>query len=234
MQTHRITLVHALEESVKPARAAFMAHWPEAFVCDLLDTSLSADLALSGTLDRRLIERFEALGNYASATVGVGGRTAGILFTCSAFGPAIDAVKRRLAIPVLSPNEAAFEAALGCGQRIGLVVTFPPSAESLKKELLGMATTRGISVEIETQLAEGAIGALRAGNVEQHDAMITIAAGRLKSPDAIILGQFSMARAAKSVLKLGITANVISTPASAVLALKNKVLNQPIAGKEAS
>ena len=43
----RIALIHALEESVLPARAAFAAHWPEAHAFDLLDTSLATDLAAS-------------------------------------------------------------------------------------------------------------------------------------------------------------------------------------------
>ena len=37
----RIALIHALEESVLPARAAFDAEWPEAFCFDLLDASLA-------------------------------------------------------------------------------------------------------------------------------------------------------------------------------------------------
>jgi hypothetical protein len=55
---------------------------------NLLDDSLSADLARSaGGLDARMTARFVALAAYA---IGTGAQ--GILFTCSAFGPCIDAV----------------------------------------------------------------------------------------------------------------------------------------------
>ena len=104
----RIALIHALEESVGPAREAFARHWPEAFAFDLLDTSLAIDRAEAGRLNDDMMARFLSLANYAAAHAGKGGRTAGILFTCSAFGPAIDAVKARAGIPVLRPNEAAF------------------------------------------------------------------------------------------------------------------------------
>ena len=50
----RVALIHALEESVAPARRAFLEFWPEAFCFDLLDNSLAADLAHKGALDEAL------------------------------------------------------------------------------------------------------------------------------------------------------------------------------------
>ncbi len=41
----RITLVHALKHSIVPVEAAFAKLWPEARLMNLLDDSLSADLA---------------------------------------------------------------------------------------------------------------------------------------------------------------------------------------------
>ncbi len=118
-----------------PSRTAFREYWPEALVFDLLDKSLAVDLAAAGHLDAAMTRRFVTLADYAATGSGAGGMPAGILFTCSAFGPAIEAVKNRLAIPGFRPNEAAFRAALAQGDRIGLLVSFGPSAAALSREL---------------------------------------------------------------------------------------------------
>ena len=52
----RIALVHALEESVLPIRAAFAEVWPEAATFDLLETSLAPDRALAGRCDEDMVE----------------------------------------------------------------------------------------------------------------------------------------------------------------------------------
>lgn len=215
----RIALIHALEESVVPARAAFRAHWPEARFFDLLDTSLAVDLAEAGRLDDAMMRRFQTLADYAADTGGADERTAGILFTCSAFAPAIDAVKRRLPIPVLRPNEAAFEAAMATGDRIGVVVSFGPSAASLRTELLAMAAAAGRRVEVVVAVAEGALAALKNGDGDGHDERVVGAVGQLRDCDVVILGQFSMARAQARVQPL-LSVPVLTTPGASVEALR--------------
>ncbi len=215
----RIALIHALEESVMPIRAAFARLWPEAYTFDLLDTSLAVDLAHTGKLDEAMMARFQTLADYALASEGKGGRTQGILFTCSAFGPAIEAVKARASVPVLRPNEAAFEAALAAGDRIGLVVTFGPSLDALKQELLDMAAACGKSVTIKAVMVEGALAALKAGDGDGHDQLAANAAAKLDNVDVIVLGQFSLARAHAAVESRTGRA-VITTPESAVATMR--------------
>ena len=54
----RITLVHALKHSIVPIEASFAKLWPEARLMNLLDDSLSADLARDGGLSDAMTERF--------------------------------------------------------------------------------------------------------------------------------------------------------------------------------
>jgi Asp/Glu/hydantoin racemase len=216
----RIMLIHALREAVAPIHAAFKADWPAARIYDVLDTSLSDDLAADGTITPRMIERFRALGGYATGAGSRADGTDAILFTCSAFGAAIDAVKADLAIPVLKPNEAAFRQALEHGPRIALIVTFPPALPAMTEDMRQMADTTGSDLKLEGRIVEGALDALKAGDADRHDALIADAVRRLPPVDAVVLGHFSMARAGGAASR-ATTTPVITTPGSAVSLLRS-------------
>lgn len=79
---------------------------------NLLDDSLLYDRAQAGRLSDEMVQRFVDLPLYAQRT----GCT-GILFTCSAFGPAIEAAGRATGMPTLKPNEAMFEQALALAKK---------------------------------------------------------------------------------------------------------------------
>jgi hypothetical protein len=204
----RITLIHALKHSIVPIEASFAKHWPEARLMNLLDDSLSADLARDGKLTERMTERFLTIGRYAVST-----GANGILFTCSAFGPCIEAVAREHApIPVLKPNEAMIEQAVAKGQRIGLLSTFPPTLVSMPPEFPS-------SVTLVPKLAEGALAALDRGDRAEHDRIVVEASRDLRDCDLIALAQYSMAPAAERVAE-ATGREVLTTPDSAVLKLK--------------
>lgn len=204
----RITLIHALKHSIVPIEASFARHWPEARLMNLLDDSLSADLARDGKLSERMTERFLTMGRYAAST-----GANGILFTCSAFGPCIEAVAREHApMPVLKPNEAMIEQAVSKGKRIGLLSTFPPTLVSMPPEF-------PTSVTLVPKLAEGALAALDRGDRAEHDRIVVEAAKELRDCDLIALAQYSMAPAAERVAEVT-GREVLTTPDSAVLKLK--------------
>lgn len=183
----RIALIHALGHSVAPINDAFARDWPGAVRMNLLDDSLSADLAAGGGVhDGALHERFARLARYAVDT-----GAQGILFTCSAFGPCIDAVVAEHAgLPVLKPNEAMIEEAARGEGPLGLIATFAPTLRSMPAEFPA-------GMPLETALAEGALAALDAGDGETHDALIARQASALAARGCtrIALAQFSMARA---------------------------------------
>jgi Asp/Glu/hydantoin racemase len=204
----RIALIHALRHSPPPIEAAFAATWPEARLMNLLDDSLSADLAREGRLTDAMTQRFLTLARYAAGT-----GADGILFSCSAFAPCIEACARDLApLPVLKPNEAAIEEALGLGRKIGLLATFPGTLTSMPPEFPP-------GVEVVTCLAEGALAALDAGDTATHDRLAAEASVALKECDVVLLGQFSLARAAGAVAQ-ATGRPVVTTPGSAVAKLK--------------
>ena len=227
----RIMLISALAQSPAPAQAAMRDEWPEARTANLLDDSLAADLASLGKITPAIHDRFLTLGRYAAMSEDALGTTDGIMFTCSAFGPAIDRVKADLSIPVISPNEGAFDEALdlcrareGAG-RIGLLLTFAGSLPPLSAEMGAMAAERGQAMpEIVSAVADGALAALQASRNEEHDRLIADAAAKLPSVDLILLGQFSMARAVGAIRSVR-TEPVLTTPHAAARKLRRLVEN---------
>lgn len=210
----RIALIHALAHSVAPINAELAREWPLCERMNLLDDSLSADLARSERgLDAAMHQRFESLAAYVEAA----GAQA-ILFTCSAFGPCIESVaSRRPGLPVLKPNEAMVAEAAASGRRIGLVASFEPTLRSMPAEF--PATT-----EVVPRLAQGAMEALNRGDLAGHDARVVESATWLvqQGCDVIALAQFSMARAQIAVQQaLGIP--VLTTPGSAVRLLRQRL-----------
>ena len=210
----RIALIHALAHSVEPINTALARDWPEAQRMNLLDDSLSADLAAQGRgLDAVMHERFARLAQYA---VDCGSQA--ILFTCSAFGPCIEAVARQHApLPVLKPNEAMVADAVALGGVVGLVASFGPTLASMPPEFPP-------GTRLHTALAEGALAALNGGDGARHDALVADAALRLKDQGAqvIALAQFSLARARDAVAaRTGLP--VLTTVDSAVRALRQRL-----------
>ncbi len=203
-----------------PIAAAFRALWPQAQCMNLLEDRLSQDLAASGSLDGSMSARIAALALYA--------RDAGadaILFTCSAFGPAIDAAARKTGVPTLKPNQAMFDAAIAlCAARpharIGLLTTFAPAAKSMHEELREAVQASGRDIQISVACADGAMPALDAGDRATHDRLVIERAHELADCDVLLLGQFSMAHAREAVAA-ATGKTVLTSPDSAVRRLRN-------------
>jgi len=211
----RIVLIHAVAVAIAPVEAAFGQLWPEAECVNVLDDSLSVDREREGVLSAAMTRRIMALAEYGSA-VGA----AGILFTCSAFGAAIEAAAARAPVPLLKPNEAMFEAALTAGRRIGMLATFAPSVASMEQEFREMAAAHGAAATIETYCVPGAMAALKAGDADAHDRLVAAAAPRFRDYDAVLLAHFSTSRAAAAAsARLG--RPVLTSPGSAVVKLKS-------------
>jgi aspartate/glutamate racemase len=214
----RIALIHATALAVEPIRAACERLWPQARRMNLLDDSLSVDLAAAGHLTDAMVQRFVDLAQYAQRT-GAGA----ILFTCSAFGPAIEAAGRATGLPTLKPNEAMLDQALalaaGTGPlKLGLVATFQASIPSMSQELRQLAGQRGIAVDLRTVFVPQAMDDLAAGRTDAHHRKVAQAARTLADGDAVMLAQFSMAAAAPAVQEQ-LRCPVLSSPDCAVRAL---------------
>jgi Asp/Glu/hydantoin racemase len=220
MKTTRISLIHATPLAIQPVNAAFARLWPEAQCHNLLDDRLTTDLLAAGQIDQAMITRMVGLANYGK-THGA----AGILFTCSAFGPAIDAAKAAVGLPILKPNEAMFAEALtlcrelGGARRIGLLTTFAPAGVSMREELLTAIAAANLPITVDTACAVGAMEAYSAGEAAEHDRRVLEQAQDLAACDVVLLGQFSMAHCQAAVAS-ALNKPVLTSPDSAVRAMR--------------
>ncbi|HTH98395.1 MAG TPA: aspartate/glutamate racemase family protein [Stellaceae bacterium] len=217
MASPRIVLLHATPVAMQPIQTAFAESWPEAELVNLLDDGLTIDRARAEELTEEMIDRFGALVRYGHR-IGADG----ILATCSAFGPAIERAAAELPIPVLKPNEAMFEAALGHGSKIGMLATFGPSIATMEEEFAEEVERARASARISTVLVADAIDALRKGDAETHNRLVAADAPKLCDMDAIMLAHFSTSRAASQVRK-AVTIPVLTAPDAAVAKMKKRV-----------
>ena len=214
MNAPRIFLIHATALAIDPVTVAFARQWPQAQIVNLLEDSLSRDRVEEVELTSSMKARFLALSHYA-----VQSAADAILFTCSAFGDAIDLCKPEFAIPVLKPNEAMIDLALTQASRIAVLATFEPTIPSIVAEFKQVAERRGRVLEVVPYFVPGAMQRLSEGDKQGHDTAIAAMAALVEACDLICFAQFSMTSAAGlAQARSGLP--VLTTPDSAVLELR--------------
>jgi hypothetical protein len=95
-----------------------------------------------------------------------------------------------LGLPVERSDDAALRAAIACGPRIALAVSYPPSYEIIESHLRAVAAELGRPVAPISLLAENAFAF--AGDQERYAAVLQDAVGRARDVDCVVLAQFSM------------------------------------------
>lgn len=209
-----IALIHAVHPAIAPVEASFRRLWPQADRFNLIDDGLPAALEREGGITPAIDARILRLAQHA-LQCGAGA----VLFTCSAFGCAIEAAARALPVPVLKPNEPMFSDALASapgGGRIGMLATFEPAVGSMAQEFHALAAERGVDATLETVCVPEAIVAAKAGDIPRHDELVAQAAPRLAHCDAILLAHFSTSTAKKRVEQV-LGRAVFTAPDAAVL-----------------
>jgi Asp/Glu/hydantoin racemase len=220
MNPSRIALIHATALAMKPVQDAFQDLWPHAQCHNILDDKLAADLQTAGELNAPMHQRILDLAQFAQKQ-----GAQGILYTCSSFGPAIEAAQQCLPLPILKPNQAMFDEAFDrCATavgklQVGLITTFEPATAPMMQELEQGIAERQLRISSISTCAVGAMTKLNLGDTQAHDQMILNAALAMPPCDVYLLGQFSMARA-QSLLAQALGKPVLSSPASAVRSLQ--------------
>ena len=204
-----IAVISAVSAALEPARTAIHSALPDAQVWNLIDDRLLDDAQAAGGVTPRLAARMHRLIDHTIAE-----NAGAVLVTCSMYS---DTVANRDGddVPVLAPDDAAFDAVLAAGWRTVLLVA--PLEEALldsRTRLARYAASAHRPLEIRGAVASN----LPQGSSRTPQALARSLGDVITSAgtdvDGVLLGQYSLAPAAGALAsELGIP--VLSTPGCA-------------------
>lgn len=192
--TARIFVVSPMEIASEMIANAFHTEWPEARVINLIDESLYADFAGGKPQTEETGERVSKLLHYA-ADAGADG----MIFTGSVFGRWVEAARTDITVPCLTSYEAMIEEAFACGDRFGILVTAAGTLKCLVEDIDRYSKANNLTCTITDHIEDAARPIILAGDIETHDRMVAAAAAKMTDCDCLMLGQFSMGRAAQAI-----------------------------------
>ena len=218
----KVALIHAVDIAIAPIKSAFQHEWPEAEVVHLWDETLSIERAKEEVLSPFLFERIASLYSLAKNS-GVDA----VMFTCSAFGEAIEHIAKDADIPVLKPNQAMFDEALAMGKPVALLGSFEPAMAGMAQEFFDAARAANYQPELHQACIPEARSALQQGDIAGHNQLMLQAAQSIsqlqeqsqKQVDVVMLAHFSSS-VAKTLLETETRKTVLSSPECAVRYLK--------------
>lgn len=213
-QSPRIVLFHVHKDAMNAAVAAFEQDWPEARISNIVEDGLFEWVRETGGVVPEMHDAFRLLTGYA-----IDRGADGVLYSCSAFRECIDACIETFDRPLLKPNDAMIEAALETGERIAVVATVAPTIVSISAEIEEMAHAAGRAVTLTPHYVDGAFDAMAAGDGATHDRLVADVAAGIADVDAIVLAQFTLARAAPAVAALT-DIPVLNSPGAAVAKMR--------------
>lgn len=118
-----------------------------------------------------------------------------VMVTCSSVGPAVEASRPFVGIPVLRVDEPMAELAVQSGETIGVAATLPTTLKPTADLISNVAARQGKSIRVLSKLCEGAFQAVVSGDTARHDQLVSAGLQELAPQvDVVVLAQASMAR----------------------------------------
>jgi Asp/Glu/hydantoin racemase len=185
---------------------------PECEVFNIVDESLLRNTIRDETLTPTTIRRL--IGYVQSAKEG--GADA-VMVTCSSIGPAVDAARAVVDIPILRIDEAMADEAVRIAERIGVLATLRSTLDPTVDLLKQRAARAGRKCDVVSRLCEGAFEAVSAGDTQTHDRIVSENLMELMdNVDAVVLAQASMARVVAAIPDEQKKTPVLSSPELAI------------------
>ncbi len=191
----KLALIHTSMVFVKAETMMsdiFAEVMPDVELVNIVDDSLLPEVMAAGGITPAVQRRMTAYVKAAQET----GADA-VFSLCSSLGPAIDAAREEVSIPVVKIDDAMAEKAVEMAERIGVVATVAttlgPTVDLVKEK----AAAKAKGVNVKEWLVKGAFELLMGGNKDEHDQQIYAAARELaRDVEVIVFAQGSMTRLA--------------------------------------
>lgn len=140
-----------------------------------------------------------------------------VMVTCSSMGPAVEASRPFVQIPVLRVDEPMAEFAIQSGKTIGVAATLPTTLKPTADLIAAVAARQGKSVQVISKLCEGAFQAVVSGDTARHDQLVSAGLQELvPQVEVVVLAQASMARVVDSLPAETRRVPILSSPRLAV------------------
>ena len=213
----KVALISATPTAIPPAVDGLAEGFPEADIWNLLDDRLLGDLEAQGGFTPALEARMHRLIDHA-----IEGGADGVLLTCSQYGPLAASV--RAPIPVLAPDEAAFEAIARSGwSRVLVLASVEGSLVDTLERLSASLRRAGVEIGLEGACSRAALEAAKRGDRAGLDSALLAAAqpyaGRV---DAVLLAQFSLTSAAAAPAA-ALDVPIVTGPHTAAESLRRRI-----------
>jgi Asp/Glu/hydantoin racemase len=181
---------------------------PEAEVFHIADETLLSNTRREGRLTPATRRR--VLG-YVESAAEAGADL--VVVTCSSIGPAVDASREFLDVPVLRIDEPMADEAVRRGSRIGVLATLATTLEPTAELVRRRALEADRDVEVTAKVCDGAFEALAAGDRDRHDELVRAGLRELiAGSDVVVLAQASMARVVETLGEDERPVPVLSSP----------------------
>ena len=212
----KLALIHTATINATTITQLCKEAMPDIEVFNIVDESL-----LRNTIEAQKLTptTYRRLATYLESAAAAGADA--IMVTCSSIGPAVDAARPLLNIPVLRIDQAMADEAVRLGQRIGVIATLSTTLEPTAALVQASATAQGKPIEIVTHLCSGAFDAVISGDTATHDRLVIAGLKALMDKvDVIVLAQATMARVVESLQPEEKRVPLLSSPRLGVAAAK--------------
>ena len=116
-----------------------------------------------------------------------------IVVTCSTLTPVVNMIRPFVRVPLIAIDDAMGRKAVTCGERILVLATAGSTEGPMREKLNAEAAKLGKSIQIDFQANAEAFQAMKAVQMERHDAILLDMAKNTSGYDCVVLAQASMA-----------------------------------------